>query len=213
MSPAPALGSDLPRLLLITDRSQARATLDDVVAAAVEGGCRLVVVREKDLPEREQAALVDRLAPIVHDAGGRVLCAGRPLGESDGVHLPGPSSESEERRPDVPPAGLVGRSCHSLVELDRAAALGADYATVSPVFASASKPGYGPALGLHGLAGLADASTLPVFALAGIEEPSQVADCRRAGAHGVAIMGAVMRSADPSALTAALLDATVEVDA
>jgi len=81
--------------------------------------------------------------------------------------------------------------------------------TLSPVFASASKPGYGPVLGLDGLAvHVASASGTPVYALAGVR-PDDVPGCLAAGAHGVAIMGAAMR--DPGAVTdylAALSGAT-----
>ena len=39
-----------PPLLLVTDRRQARRPLQDIVAAALNAGCRWVSVREKDLP-------------------------------------------------------------------------------------------------------------------------------------------------------------------
>jgi thiamine-phosphate pyrophosphorylase len=88
---------------------------------------------------------------------------------------------------------LVGRSCHDAAELRAAAAEGCDYVTLSPVFASASKPGYGPALGLDGLATLVTAHAgTAVYALAGVR-PDDVPGCLAAGAHGVAVMGTVMR--------------------
>ena len=79
--------------------------------------------------------------------------------------------------------------------------------TLSPIFASASKPGYGPALGLERLGEVAAASPLPVIALGGIED-GDVRACLDAGAAAVAVMGAAMRAADPAPLLARLIGAT-----
>ena len=75
----------------------------------------------------------------------------------------------------IPPRrgrGLPGSADRRLGPLAaEAAALiaaGADYVTVSPVFLTDSKPGYGPALGLDGLAKAVAAAKGPVVALAGI---------------------------------------------
>jgi thiamine-phosphate pyrophosphorylase len=68
---------------------------------------------------------------------------------------------------------------------------GCDYVTVSPVFPTPSKPGYGPPLGLAGLARLTG-SAPPVYALGGIR-PGDAPGCLAAGAHGVAVMGPAMR--------------------
>ena len=87
------------------------------------------------------------------------------------------------------------------------ALIGAAYATLSPVFPTTSKPGYGPPLGLSGLAQLArTVPGLPLYALGGIDAAS-AADCRDAGAAGVAVIGAVMAAPDPEAATRRLLAA------
>ncbi len=83
---------------------------------------------------------------------------------------------------------------------------GADYVTVSPVFPTASKPGYGPAIGLDGLAGRSRRRAAPVVALGGIT-PDNAALCRAAGAVGIAVMGEVMRADDPQATVARLIHA------
>ncbi|MDX1421679.1 MAG: thiamine phosphate synthase, partial [Kiloniellales bacterium] len=79
-------------------------------------------------------------------------------------------------------------------------------ATQSPIFATASKPGYGPALGLAGLAEAA-AAGLPVLALGGVTAERAPA-CLRAGAAGVAVMGAVMAARDPAAAVGTILSQT-----
>lgn len=204
--PGPTVGAArLPRLLVLTDRHQAARPLVDVVAAAVDAGARAVVLREKDLADDVRGALLAQLAPVVHEAGGLLLSAGRHLPGADGVHQP-----SDAGPPPIA-ATTTGRSCHDATQVRAAEADGVDYVTVSPVHATASKPGYGPALGVEGLARLAAAATLPVYALGGIDGPAAVVACRTAGAHGVAVMGAIMRAPRPGPLVADLL-AAAEVD-
>jgi thiamine-phosphate pyrophosphorylase len=175
---------NLPRLLVLTDRSQATVPLRDAVAAAVDGGARAVVLREKDLPDDERDRLADRLRALLDPVGGVLIRAG--AGGGTAVHL-----AAADPLPGARPA-LLGRSCHSPEELARARAEGCDYVMLSPVFPTASKPGYGPALGLAGLAALTPTAP-PTYALGGVR-PADVAGCLAAGAHGVAVMGAVMRA-------------------
>lgn len=194
----------VPRFLLLTDRRQARRPLREVVAAAVDGGCRAVVVREKDLPHHDRADLAGQLTPIVHGAGGVLLAAGGPLPGCDGVHLPRPSAAAA---PAGGAGGLRGRSCHDAGELAAAEAEHSDYVTLSPIFATASKPGYGPAMGVGGLTALVRHTALPVLALGGVDSAAQVRRCLDAGAHGVAVMGGIMRADDPARLTRRLIAA------
>lgn len=173
----------LPSLLVLTDRSQCSGPLVGVVAAAIEAGARAVVLREKDLPAARRAVLAERLRAVLAPVGGVLIMAG-PRG--DAVHLSA-SDAFPVRRP-----GLVGRSCHDAREVEVAGEEGCDYVTLSPVFASTSKPGYGPALGVRGLAALTATAT-SVYALGGVHPPD-VTSCLAAGATGVAVMGPVMRS-------------------
>jgi thiamine-phosphate pyrophosphorylase len=108
------------------------------------------------------------------------------------------------------PPGFAGRSCHSIEELETAGDEGFDYATLSPVFPTPSKPGYGPALGVEGLRrGAAAVPGLPVVALGGVTAGNAAA-CVDAGAAGVAVMGAVMAAPDPYAVVREILVALGE---
>jgi thiamine-phosphate pyrophosphorylase len=205
-------------LMVLTDRRMAADAghdLVDVVAAAVGAGAGAVLLREKDLPWAERHGLAERLRAAT--AGVALVVAGdlalaRAVG-ADGVHL-----AAGDRGPGGSAGGLrVGRSCHTPEELVAAATRGTtDYATFSPVFATTSKPGYGPALGVQGLAAgcravAAVGSPLAVYALGGIG-PAQAAACLTAGAAGIAVMGMVMRADDPAAVVTSLREelATVE---
>jgi thiamine-phosphate pyrophosphorylase len=203
-----------PPLLVITDRASTVRPLADVVAAALRGGCRWLSVREKDLAQDELVALVGRMAALARPSGATItvhgdLAAAEAAG-ADGVHLSAGGSPAEARA-RLGPNALIGLSVHSAVEAantDRTV----DYVTLSPIFVSASKPGYGPPLGAHGLAGAVATSTVPIVALGGITS-ERVADCLAAGAAGIAVMGAVMTAADPEAATTALVATLAPPDA
>jgi thiamine-phosphate diphosphorylase len=184
-------------VLVLTDRRLAARPLPDVVAAAVAGGARAVVLREKDLPRGTRLALARALRAVLAPVGGRLIVAGPDPLQGNAVHLAAADP--------LPGVEFQGRSCHSATELARLST--EDYATVSPVFGTASKPGYGPALGLRALAALTAGIRKPVFALGGITTADEAAGCVAAGAAGVAVMGAVMRAADPAAVVAALVAA------
>ncbi|MGH3730725.1 MAG: thiamine phosphate synthase [Micromonosporaceae bacterium] len=194
---------ELPPLLVLTDRHQAHHPLPEVVARAVDGGARGVVLREKDLPDVEREALADRLWQLLAPVGGLLISASRSAGPARGVHLA--ASDPPRNAP------VVGRSCHDAAEVD--AASDVDYVTVSPVFATASKPGYGPPLGLDGLRALCARTPVKCYALGGVTR-GNAASCRGAGAAGVAVMGDVMRAEDPAAVVAGILaEITREVPA
>jgi thiamine-phosphate pyrophosphorylase len=197
-----------PPLLVISDRSQARRPLVEIAAAAFRGGCRWFSLREKDLPAPERIELLRALVALGHGFGATVgihedveaaVAAG-----ADGVHLPRGADPAAARR--LLPEGLIGVSAHSPVEAAAQLRAGADYASLSPIFLTASKPGYGPAVGLAALEEAARLAPGAVVALGGIDA-GNLARCLAAGAQGIAVMGEVMRAADPEAAVRTLLRA------
>ena len=193
----------LPPVLIITDRHQAKQPLEDIAARLFAGGCRWLSLREKDLLAAERRALLARLVGLAKNCGATVsvhddLDAAAALGI--GVHLPARGSVAEARRA-LGTGALIGISAHSPEDVAEAAGAGADYATLSPIFLTQSKPGYGPALGLDVLR---CSAKMPLLALGGIDA-GNVAACLAAGAAGVAVMGEAMRAANPEAFMAGLL--------
>ncbi|GIJ80468.1 thiamine-phosphate pyrophosphorylase [Micromonospora phaseoli] len=236
----------------------ARGPLATVVAAAVAGGVRWVVLREKDLPRAERLALAAELRPILAEAGGTLVVAGpdplladqgrdvagtgacRAAGTATGTCRTGTGTcrtgtgacragavgcigaagvATEVRTPIAlhlsaagpyppPAADLVGRSCHDEAELRRLSS--EDYVTLSPVYPTRTKPGYGPPLLPEGLAELIRRCPVPALALGGIEYPTQVRACVQAGATGVAVLGTVMRAPDPHLAATTLVEAFQE---
>lgn len=179
-----------PRVLAISP-PRPGPWLDQVpllAAAGVDGLClRLVDAAEALQPvaRRLLAHGAPGLSLLVRPCRPGDVALARELGL--GLHLPAHLDPAQHR--DHP--GLRSAACHDLAALRRARDAGCDFALLSPVFPPGSKPGdLRPVLGLDGLAHACRAVDLPVLALGGID-PERARACRRAGAHGVAAIGAL----------------------
>lgn len=187
--------------------------LRDVIEGALDGGCRWFLLREPDLDTEELTALGRDLVPLCHAKEAKLsvsadLDAAIAIA-ADGIHLPQRLATADmtgRARDQLGPDALIGISCHSLKEANAAEEAGADYISLSPIFLTASKPGYGPALGTSQLRELTAAIGLPVLALGGIGA-GNAANIQTAGAAGFAVMGNMMRASDPASTVASLVKA------
>jgi thiamine-phosphate pyrophosphorylase len=145
-----------------------------------------IQIREPDLPARVLEGLAARLVDRARRSRTLVLVNDRADAAAstgaDGVHLRADGPSPDRVRAISPVAWVVGRSIHRLDEAR--ANQSADYLTFGAVFATPSKPAR-PAAGLESLAEVARQSVVPVVAIGGINA-GHAADCRRAGASGVA---------------------------
>jgi thiamine-phosphate pyrophosphorylase len=191
------------RLMLVTDRTLVPVErLPDAVDAAIRGGVDAVQLREKDLPIDALAAIGRRLKEATR--GRAALIVNGPVEvaracDADGVHLPeaAPMPDDDDR-----PGLLVGRSVHSLPAARSAEAEGCDYIVAGTVYPSRSHPG-GAAAGLDLISTLGRTLRLPVIAIGGITV-ANAGDALRAGAHGVAVISAILGAPDPCAGARAL---------
>jgi thiamine-phosphate pyrophosphorylase len=196
---------------VITDRRAAGGRrLRTVVRDALEGGARLVQLREKNLDGGPLLDLALELVDEVRRVDARLLVNDRIdvalAAGADGVVLPADSFPTEVARRLLGPTRVVARSTHSAAEVARAAYEGCDFVLFGPVFATPAKAAYGPPQGLEALRAAA-AQSIPVFAVGGItaDNARQAID---AGARGVAVIREVMEAADPRRSVRRLLAAT-----
>ena len=168
---------------------------------AVDDGATIVQVRVKDRTTEE---LVEIARPflglpvevVLNDDVEAAIEVG-----ADGVHL-GRSDAGAERARDE--GLLLGLSASSVEEAVEAQERGADYIGAGPVWATPSKLDAEPPIGLEGLRMIADAVTVPVVAIGGVDA-SNAGDCIRAGAAGVA----VIRAASDARAVLAAVDAAL----
>jgi thiamine-phosphate pyrophosphorylase len=180
------------------ERGSAGRPVLDVIEAMARGGVELVVLRQREWTGVEWSEAARRLEPL--RARGLRVVASRRLDvvralHLDGVHLGREAIPVREARVFLGDDALIGYSAHDGDEARSAAADGASYVTLSPIWATDSKPGVAG----RGTAWLAEAVAglpIPALALGGVVA-ERVAELRAAGAHGVAAVAALGAAPDP----------------
>jgi len=147
-------------------------------------------VRERDLPDRDLVALVRRIGQACAGTPARILVNDRAdvavAAGAAGVHLRSDAPPASRIRAFVPPAFVIGRSVHSIAEIDAAIADGGgNYLLFGTVFPSTGKPAGHPVAGLEGLRAACARSPLPVVAIGGVDR-SRLPAVAAAGAEGYA---------------------------
>lgn len=188
------------RLLLVTDRTQAGGrSLPSLIQQAVSAGLPAVQLRERDLSMGELLPLAREIQSITTSHAVPLIVNDRVdlmmALNLDGVHLRSDSLSPSSVRRLIGPRRLIGVSTHSAEDVRRASQSGADYIVFGPIFDTPSKRSFGPPLGLNLLAEVCGRSTIPVLAIGGIT-CERVCDVRRAGAYGVAVIGALLTRED-----------------
>jgi thiamine-phosphate pyrophosphorylase len=199
-----------PRLLAISDRNLLGVTGWSAWCASLgAAGVPALQVREKDLDDRSRVDLA-RAAREALPATTLVVLNGRAdlarAAGAQGVHLPGDGLPVAAARRVAPAPWLVGRSTHSLEQVESARDEGADYVVFGPVFETPSKAGRLAPRGLEELAAAARTG-IPVLALGGLDEGERFDAALAAGAWGIAGVRAFVDPARAAALVRRLREA------
>ncbi len=199
------------RLLLVTDRTQAGGrSLPSLIRQAVSAGLPAIQLRERDLSTNELLSLAQDIQTmtkpgavslIVNDRVDLVMAL-----NWDGVHLRADSLPTLPVRQLIGSHRLIGVSTHSAEAVQSANHDGADYVVFGPIFDTPSKRSFGSPLGLDRLSDVCRQSKIPVFAIGGMTS-ERARDVRRAGAYGVAVMGALLTRANIGAAVREFRDA------
>ena len=186
-----------PLLYYITDGSRLGKSLLEKIGSAFAAGLDYLQIREKHLTSGELFRLASAAAALPRN--GKLLVNDRLdvalASRADGMHLPAGRPPAARFRALTPGGFLIGVSCHSTEEVERAAGEGADFAVLGPIFSS---PGKGAPLGLPPLE-TAARSAIPIFALGGVTLENACL-CLRAGARGVAGIRVFQDAPDISAV-------------
>ncbi|MET4676724.1 MULTISPECIES: Nudix family hydrolase [unclassified Luteibacter] len=178
----------LPAHYPITPADEAPDRVASVLRVALARGERLLQLRLPGQPCAVTRQIAASMKDELHRFGATLLLnrdieGALALGEGFGVHLGAAQLHALSARP-LPFAQRVGASCHDTDELALASRLGCDFATLSPVQPTRSHPDAEP-MGWPRFARLAEAASLPVYALGGLG-PDDVAEARLHAAQGVA---------------------------
>jgi thiamine-phosphate pyrophosphorylase len=194
------------RFYLITDRTLcAPRTLASVVHDACVSGVRAVQLREKDFPANDVVTSATRLTGLLHLQGAKLFVNVATVEDDtlaliavspgiDGFHVPDdPELLVHIRR--TFPKHLIGASTHTIEGVRNASAAGADFLTFGPVYFTPGKK-KNEIQGIETLRKACAATKTPVFAIGGITA-QHARECLDAGAHGVAVVRAVMEASSP----------------
>ena len=192
----------LSGLYIILDPSVCPARpLVEVLRAAAEAGASIFQYRNKtaSMKEAYTEALALRHAAakagvffIVNDRCDLALAV-----DADGVHLGQGDLPLDLARKVMGPDKLIGISTHNPDQVQAATAGKPDYLGLGPIFTPGSKQDHDPVVGLEGLRAMRSLTSLPVFAIGGIQI-DQVGEVVRAGANGVAVISAILKAPDIS---------------
>ncbi len=202
---------DQLRLILVTDRTQTRGReLVTVIGECLAAGLPAVQAREKDLGAADLALLCRRLRGLTLDMQALLIVNDRvdvalAVG-ADGVQRAATSLPVKDIRGLVGGQLRIGASVHSLQDAIEAEVNGADWVVFGPVYDTPSKRDFGPPQGLEKLARVATAVKIPVIAIGGLT-PERVREVKRAGAHGVAVISAILMADAPADATQRFLEA------
>ena len=192
-------------LCVVTDRtifetggSPPEPRLIDAVRGAVAGGANMVQLRERGLAGRDLLSLAlelrritqDRALLIVNERVDIAIAAG-----ADGVQLGEQSMSVSAAKFVAEERLLIGRSVHDMYGAQDADGDGADFLIAGTIFASRSHPGMGAA-GTALISEITGAISTPTIGIGGVTS-ANAADVIAAGAHGVAVIGAILDAKSP----------------
>ncbi len=176
----------------------ARADLERVASAMIEGAVDLIQLRAKKSPVAEIVELSGRLHKLTAAAAIPLIvndyaevAAQVPV---EGVHVGQDDDSIATARAKAGREILVGRSTHSVEQARAAVEEGADYIGFGPIFATPTKPDY-PPIGMKNIKRVHAEVTLPIFCIGGIKIDN-LGEVIAAGAKRVAIVSGLLKAPD-----------------
>ena len=192
------------KLCVITDTAiQHKYSHFEIAEMAIDGGADMIQFRDKVMSTGEMINMAFQLRElcsrnevtfIVNDRLDIALISG-----ADGVHLGIEDIPIQDARKFLGISKIIGGTAHSLGEARKAEREGADYIGYGHIYPTQSKPRTTKPKGLEKLAEVASKIKVPLIAIGGISLEN-AGDVMNAGAHGVAVIGSVLKSADPRAV-------------
>ncbi len=180
----------------------------DRAAELLAAGVRIVQLRHKSASAREFLSMARRLRALTRQRRAVFIVNDRAdiarLVGADGLHVGQDDLPVGEARRVAGPRAVIGVSTHTLEQALGAERDGADYIGFGPVFATASKAGALPPVGVGALREVASRVAVPVIAIGGVREEN-LAGVLKAGARGAAVISELSAAADPAGKARALL--------
>lgn len=202
------MNKDYLKLYLVTDSTLSLGRpIEDVVAAAVEGGVTVVQLREKTASTLDFYNLAVRLKKLLAGTGVPLIINDRIdialAVDADGVHIGQSDMPYAVARKLLGPNKIIGLSCDNDEQLVAANDLEADYVAVQ-AFGTATKLDAKHPVGIDGVLRSRALTNHPLVAIGGIHLDN-AAEVYAMGADGIAVVSEIMSAADPTKASRDLL--------
>lgn len=194
------------RLYVVTDARREQGDLEGFLTACVDASADILQLRDKTATEDELRAASDVFRRVADRSGALFVLNDLPglavqVG-ADGAHVGQTDVQPDHARTVMGPDLLVGRSTHSVDQIDAVADEDVDYFAIGPVHQTPTKPGR-PPIGLDPVRHAAGHAVVPWFVIGGMSAET-LSDAMAAGASRVVVVRAVTTAADPGAACWAL---------
>jgi thiamine-phosphate pyrophosphorylase len=191
----------MPRLYVILDAGLMTGSIEDTAQKLIEAGVLALQYRNKKGCPRELLADASKLAEMVRPKGVAFFVNDRPdiayLAGASGVHVGQEDLEVEQVRAVIGATNWIGVSTHNETQFRAALETSADYIAVGPVFGTATKENPDPVVGPGFIRQVRVLTKKTIVAIGGITL-ERAAEVIEAGADSVAVIGDILRSADPA---------------
>ena len=194
-------------LYLVTDRSgMGDCEFESKIRSAVEGGCTMVQLREKNINSYlmyQRALSIKKITDeyhiplIINDRLDIMLAVG-----ADGVHLGQQDIPVKIVRRLIGKDKIIGVSAHYPEEAEKAEQDGADYLGVGAIFPTETKKDI-IITPVDVLREIKETVSVPVVAIGGINQ-NNINTLKGSHVDGVAVISAIMKSKDPKSSAVAL---------
>lgn len=186
--------------LVVGAENCAPHSLENVVKEAVQGGVRLIQLREKSLSTRKFLEIARALKSILAEEHVPLIINDRidiALAiDAQGVHLGQSDMPYRFARALLGQEKIIGLSVESLDEMHEAKHLDADYIALSPIFSTPTKTDTKIQWGYEGIQTVKKFITQPLVAIGGINQ-TNITEVLAAGADIIALVSAISQSDDP----------------
>ncbi len=175
----------------------------EVAAQVVEGGARIIQLRDKSMHKRELLILAKQLKSlcvqhnalfIINDYLDVALAT-----DADGLHLGQEDLPVTVARKLLPIDKIIGCSVATVEQAITAESEGADYIAIGAIYPTPSKEGV-EVVGLETVRAIKKEVSLPLVAIGGITQDN-IAEVLSAGADSVAVISAILEAESPEAAT------------
>jgi thiamine-phosphate pyrophosphorylase len=182
----------------------------EIAAAAIQGGARMLQLRDKLRDKSEtlllgielqQQCQANDVLLIINDQADLAAAVG-----SGGVHVGQTDMPVAEARRVLAPHQVVGRSNREFEQLIESQEMGADHMAFGSIYQTSTKSVGRPPQGVERLRQAREVSKVPLVAIGGINAEN-VAPVVEAGADAICVTAAVGAAPDPEAAASRLVEA------